>query len=212
MVTGDPARTPSFVMFGNTDFWMTGGDPNCATACTVQDSAEAWNHGDLAPEIDTTWLGLAGPGVRNTGIDIATWSDHVDIEPTIMALTGLHSDYIPDGRVLAEALTGPAEPSALQKLNELYNQLESSVGAFATDTLAASTAALGSNTAGDVEYNAVERQLIRLGTARDALVLQIRAALYAYSTGSLQPSADKAASLATQADQLLAQAAHLPGA
>jgi hypothetical protein len=214
MVTGDPARTPSFVMFGNTDFWVTGGDPDCATPCTVQDSAEAWNHGDVSPEINTTWLGLVGPGVRDAGIDDAIWSEHADIEPTMMALTGLRGDYTPDGRVLTEALAGPAEDPALQELGALYSQLESSVGEFAMNTLAASTAALSSDSPGDADYIATEHQLAQLGAARDVLVQEIRAVLNAYSGPgpSIQPLTAQVTILETQAGQLLDQVASLPGA
>jgi hypothetical protein len=207
MVTGDPARTPSYVMFGNTDFWVAGGAANCSTACTVQNSSEAWNHGDVSPEINTTWLGLVGPGVKDAGIDDATWSEHADIEPTIMALAGLRSDYTADGRVLAEALSGPRwQDPSLQRLGSVYSQLDSSVGSFAMDTLTASTVALSSDTPGDVQYASIENQLIRLGGARDALVRQIRAVL-----GGQWASDDWMNDLALRGEQLLEQADRLTG-
>jgi hypothetical protein len=208
MVTGDPARTPSYVMFANPDFWVTGGDPNCTTSCTFQDSAEAWNHGDLAPEINTTWLGLVGPGVRDTGIDNATWSEHADIEPTIMALTGLRNDYTPDGRALFEALNGSRDPS-LVRLGRVYSQLDSSVGSFALDTLTASTHALTSDTPGDARYKSVEGRLIQLGNARDALVLQIQDVLAGHGVGDQILSADRANDLSKQGELLLDRAASL---
>jgi hypothetical protein len=207
MVTGDPARTPSYVMFGNTDFWVTGGAANCSTACTVQDSSEAWNHGDLSPEINTTWLGLVGPGVKDAGVDDTTWSEHADIEPTIMVLTGLHSDYTADGRVLTEALSGSRwQDPVLQALGRVYSQLDSSVGSFAMDTLNASTEALGSDTPGDVRYTSIENRLIQLGEARDVLVRQIRGVL-----GGQWASSDRLNYLEAQGEQLLGQAEQLAG-
>jgi hypothetical protein len=216
MVTGDPGRTPSYVLFGNTDFWINGGDPNCTTPCTVQNSAEAWNHGDVAPEINTTWLGLVGPSVRTAGVDNTTWSEHADIEPTIMALTGLHSDYTPDGRVLAEALTGQSwQNPSLLALGRVYSQLDSSVGQFALDTLTASTQALTSDTPGDAQYTSIENQLIQLGAARDALVQQIRDVLDGQGMkgmNSVQPQPSLVASannLTKAGEQLLTQVTHL---
>jgi hypothetical protein len=213
MVTGDPARTPSYVMFGNADFWVTGGDPNCTTACTVQNNAEAWNHGDVSPQINTTWLGLVGPGVRNAGVDNTTWSDHTDIVPTIMALTGLHTDYVPDGRVLTEALSGPGcQDPALLKLGQIYSQLEASVGSFGLDTLTASTAALSSTTPNDALYKSIESQLVQLGNARDALVQQIKDVLGDRWASARPLSTDRANDLAKQGEKLLDAAAHLADA
>jgi hypothetical protein len=34
LVTGDPKRTPSFVLFGNTDFWLQSGSASCGTSCS----------------------------------------------------------------------------------------------------------------------------------------------------------------------------------
>jgi hypothetical protein len=210
MVTGDPARTPSYVLFGNTDFWITGGDPNCATACTGQNSSEAWNHGDVAPQINTTWLGLVGPGVKQAGVDDATWSEHTDIEPTIMSLTGLHNDYTPDGRVLTEVLNGrDGSDPALLKLGQVYTQLDSSVGSFALDTLTASTAALTSDSPGDARYAAIESRLVDLGNARDALVRQIQAFLADQGPDARAFDSGRANDLARQGEQLLETAAGL---
>ena len=106
MVTGDPKRTPSFVQFANPDFWLSSGAASCGTSCVTEPSGgDAWNHGDVSTQINTTWLGLVGPGVRHLGTDNSTWSDHTDIQPTMMELLGLRDDYAPDGRVLAEVLS-----------------------------------------------------------------------------------------------------------
>jgi hypothetical protein len=50
----------------------------------VSESAD----GDVAPEINTTWLGLVGPDVRHEGVNNSLWSDHTDIQPTMMGLLG----------------------------------------------------------------------------------------------------------------------------
>jgi hypothetical protein len=176
MVTGDPKRTPTYVMFGNTDFWAQSGSATCASGCVSVNSSEAWNHGDVAPEINTTWLGVVGPSVRHLGVDNALWSDHTDIVPTMLSVLGLRSDYVPDGRVLTEVLARPTDP-AVTRLGEVYSQLEAAVGQFGLDTLTASTHALASNTPGDATYTSIENQLAHLGAARDALVAAMRPAL-----------------------------------
>ncbi|MGH7439930.1 MAG: hypothetical protein ACRENE_29935, partial [Polyangiaceae bacterium] len=110
MITGDPQRTPTFVMFGDPDyFFQTFGTPTLN-----ESSAFAWNHGGTNPEIVDTWLGMAGPGVLNKGVDETTWSDHTDIRPTMLLLAGLTDDYAHDGRVLVEDLATSALPSTLR--------------------------------------------------------------------------------------------------
>jgi hypothetical protein len=70
MVTSSPARTPSLAMFGNPDYFFQttrGSLPlapqNCGanpTLCVVQNSAFAWNHGDVQRDITRTWFGMVG--------------------------------------------------------------------------------------------------------------------------------------------------------
>jgi hypothetical protein len=87
MVTGDPKRTPSAVLFGNTDFWLENDPTICGTSVTLCEPAggDAWNHGTVGSQINTTWLGMAGPGVARLGVDNAVWSDHTSIHATRMA-------------------------------------------------------------------------------------------------------------------------------
>lgn len=100
MITGDPLRTPTFVMFGNPDYYFqTYGSPN-----VVVNPGLAWNPGGVAPEINITWLGIAGRGVQNRGITDSVWSDETDIRPTMLTLVGLKDDYQSEGRVLVEHL------------------------------------------------------------------------------------------------------------
>jgi hypothetical protein len=89
MITGDPRRTATDALFANPDFWLDSSLPSsCArTALVCEPSGgDAWNHGDVAPEINTTWLGLAGPDVQRQGVNNWLWSDHTDIQPTMMEL------------------------------------------------------------------------------------------------------------------------------
>jgi len=89
MVTGDPNRTPTLVMFGNDNFWLSSGPSGCGTSCFSEPKGgDAWNHGTTSPQINTTWLAMAGPGVAHLGVDNSLWSDHSDTQPTMMALLG----------------------------------------------------------------------------------------------------------------------------
>src|SRR5205085_2717186 len=73
-------------------------------SCTSIDTGFAWNHGDVAPDINTTWLGMVGPGVRHLGVDHDVWSDHTDTRVTMMVLLGPKDDYEHEGRALFEVL------------------------------------------------------------------------------------------------------------
>src|SRR5438876_7365923 len=176
MVTTDPFRTPTFTPFADPDwfFFATGGTTpaTCATpdACASvparTSQSFAWNHGDIQDEIASTWVGYVGPGVDQTGVDSTTWSDHTDVRPTILTLVGLKDDYTLDGRLISEALTGWAKPSAVKEsgsftqLAQTYKQLNASFGQFAMDTLVASTHALASGSAGDDStYATIEAQI-----------------------------------------------------
>jgi hypothetical protein len=222
MVTGDPKRTGTFALFANPDFWLSSGSPKCASSCVSEPSGQdAWNHGDVSPSINTTWLGLAGPGVAHVGVDSAIWSDHTDIQPTMMALLGLHDDYTPDGVVLGDVISRTARPAAmrssyptLRKLGQVYTQLEAAVGKFGLDTLAASTRALASSSPGDATYTSIESQLTSLGAARDALAGQIQALLTGAEFGgqplsTSKPGKKALSKLIAQANALLAQAGTL---
>src|SRR5579885_1541143 len=65
MITADPARTPTFTLFANPNYFLFAGAPNCSSPCVTENPAFAWNHGDVAPDINTTWLGMVGPGVQH---------------------------------------------------------------------------------------------------------------------------------------------------
>jgi hypothetical protein len=212
MVTADPARTPTFTLFGDPNYFLIAGAPNCNSPCLTENPSFAWNHGDVQPEITTTWLGMVGPGVANLGVDGSTWSDHTDIRPTIMALTGLQDDYSHDGRVLTEDLDGWARPTATRlnggfaKLAVIYKQIDASVGQFALGTLAASTQAIESNAPGDSRYLSLENQLISLNNQRDALAAQMIALLEGAEFNGQAITQEQAQPLVAQGQALLGQA------
>jgi hypothetical protein len=202
MVNADPLRTPTFTMFAKPDYFLSTGSPTCTTPCVTQNSGFAYNHGDYAAEIDTNYLGLAGPGVQNLGLDgsaadagpssagadsgqvtvpdsgtTGTWVDETDIRPTVMYLLGLKDDYEHDGRVITQILTNPNKAlsqSGVTPLGNCYKQLNSSVGEFGTATLKTATTAIESNSSGDRTYLRTDKLLGGLEVARDHLASVIK--------------------------------------
>ena len=216
-VNADPARTPTFADFAKPDYFLTPGSPTCnatvtgiddnAADCVTQNSHFAYDHGDYAAEINSNYVGFAGPGVQRLGVDgwgpsqgpnsagansgqtvvadtnnPGTWTDETDIRPTELYLLGLTDDYTQDGRVISEILSNPNRALAAPGVSQLgacYKQLNSSVGQFGNYTLQADTAAIESSTPGDVEYIATDRALASLEKIRDAVALKLKAELNA---------------------------------
>lgn len=215
MLTFDPLRTPSFTMFANPDYFVTGSTAcgtslTAATACVTQQPGFAWNHGDVQPEITNTWLGLVGPGVDAAGVDTATWSDRTNIRPTMLALLGLQDDYTHEGRAITEKFSGWAQPSAVKKsanfvaLAQALKQINAPLAPLGLASLHASTVALESgNAQDDSTYNSIQNQLASYTQQRDSLVAQILSLLEAAEfDGTPIPDAT-AASLIQQAQSLL---------
>jgi hypothetical protein len=217
MVTGDPRRTPSLVLFGNENFWLSSGNASCGKSCFSEPTGgDAWNHGTTSEQINTTWLGMVGPGVAHLGIDNSVWSDHSDTQPTMMALLGLGERYLPDGRVLGEIFDPSALPPGMRahrgtllRLGKTFTQLEAPVGAFGIDTLRASTRALASDSPGDAAYTRTENALQRLGTERDAVGERMRAMLLGAAFGGRPLDVTAARALIRAGDRLLGRAAVL---
>jgi hypothetical protein len=237
ILNADPARTPTLSQFAKPDYFLFAGAPNCTSACVQINTGFAYNHGDYAAEIDTTWLGLAGPGVAHKGVDglgpsqgpnsagpdsgnvtvpgsgtTGTWTDHTDIRPTLLYLVGLKDDYTADGRVITEDLTSvPAtlRGPAVAMLARAYKQLNASVGRFGTATLMASTHALESTSPGDSRYTAIEVQLASLGQRRDALAITIKNELFAAEFNGTPISEGTAMSQTTQAQTMIQMAQQL---
>jgi len=193
MVTADPARTPTFALFADPDwfFFASGSPATCATpgACAFipgrTSQSFAWNHGDIQDEIASTWVGYVGPGVRNLGMLSNVWTDHTDVRPTMLALLGLADDYTHDGRVVIEPLYSWAVPLQVQAhraswlgLARAYKQLNATFGAFSMATLKISTSALASGSdQDDSTYASLEDQISGWTSQRDLLAGQIKALL-----------------------------------
>jgi len=185
MVTADPARTPTFTLFGNEDYFIfsTGATTNCSTgtACVIELPSFAWNHGDFQEDITKTWLGLVGPGVRPLGVKSDLFSDHADVRPTMMALIGIEDDYDHDGRALLEVFdadagsrTVRAHRETLLRLAAAYKAINAPRGSLGKETLKTSTAALLSgDDANDATYTALDAQLADILTRRDALAAKM---------------------------------------
>jgi hypothetical protein len=212
MITGDPARTPTLTVFGNPNYFQATGTADCSTPCVVEKPAYAWNHGDISPDINTTWLGMVGPGVNQVGVDSTTWSDHTDIRPTILALVGLKDDYTLAGRVLFEDIADSALPSSvvnsrqiLTQLAQVYKKINAPVGELGLKTLQISTTAIESNDPGDSTYTKLESQLTSITTQRDSLASQM-ITLMEQAVFSNQPvDATQAQNLIDQGNALLQQ-------
>lgn len=212
VITADPARKPTLTMFADPNYFLFAGAPNCSSPCVTEQPGFAWNHGDVSPDVNTTWLGMVGPGVRNIGVDDSIWSDHTDIRPTILALLGLKDDYAHDGRVLVEELSGYAQPAAVKQsdsfveLAQVYKQLDACVGRFGLATLRASTRALESGSpSDDSTYTNLENQLASLGSQRDALVAQMISLLEGAEFNNQPLSDAQAQALIDQGQALLNQ-------
>jgi hypothetical protein len=211
MVNADPARTPTFALFAKPDYYLYNGGTSCSGPCVTQDTGFAWDHGAYAAEINTNWVGFAGPGVKNLGLDgqapgagpnsagpnsgqvvaansgtTGTWADETDIRPTLIYLTGLKDDYEHDGRVITQILSDPnraLSSPAVTSLGACYKQINSSVGQFGNFTLQASTAAVESSSIGDTQYKTINAALTGLDRLRDALALRIKGELEAAAFG-----------------------------
>jgi hypothetical protein len=218
MVTASPARTPSFTVFGDPDYFFQttrGSLPlapvDCSkttlTDCVFQNPSFAWNHGDVQQEIVTNFLAIAGPGVRRTGIENTLFSDHTDIRPTMLALLGLSDDYVPDGRVLIEKFDNQAQRAVLQherrtytRLARAFKQINAPVGELGLKTLALATTAIKGDDAG---YAGWLTFIDELTSARDALTAEIKAELNAAVFGGKGLDGDRAEQLLRRADLLL---------
>jgi hypothetical protein len=226
MLTADPLRTPTFTAFAQPDYYVQessacGASTTPATACVTQSPTFNWNHGDVQPQISTTWLGLVGPGVRHRGLDgpdptaeahgvrFGTFGDHTDTRATLLAVLGLRDDYALDGRVLVEDLA----PSVLPKevvdhlkpytaLARAYKALMAPVGPFGLATLQISTVALKAD---DATYTRLDNELASAGRRRDILAARMQAILAGTMFGGRRYDSARANLLLRQSRELLAQ-------
>jgi hypothetical protein len=216
-VSADAKRTPTLTAFSGEDEYVGGGATNCNQSCVYTSSGFAWNHGGIWPDMQDIWSAYAGPGVSARGIDRSTWSDQTDMRPTTLALTGLRDDYAVDGRVLVEELSPRALPRSLRAhrkqiraLGRVYKQLLAADGAFAQNTLAASTRAIKSGTAAhDARYNNIENALIALSAKRNTVSGAMAHELLGAAFNGLTINPHRARKLTRRGERLLHQAAAL---
>jgi hypothetical protein len=214
MVNSDPNRTPTFVDFGNDDFYFQ--ESNCNGVAECASPGFAWNHGDDQSEIGNTWVGFVGPGVAQNGVDATTWTDHTNVRPTLLALAGLKDDYMDDGHVLVQALTPRSTPRALlgrgsddtiAQLEQEEDLVNAPFGTFAKATLDASTFALESTD--DSVYSEIETDIQNLTAERNTLATQIKNELYQAVQYGRPIDERQAREQIAQAQSLIAQAEEL---
>jgi hypothetical protein len=207
----DPLREPNFTFFGDPNFFFQSSGPDHP----VIGPGFAWNHGDIQPEIAQTFLGMAGPGVRNLGITQPSdfFTDNVDMRPTMMLLTGLTDDYSHDGRVVLEMLDPNILPSTLhahtdtlRQLGQIYKQINGPFGQLAESTLTVSTFAILSNSPNDATYTNLEGDIASWTGQRNALTAQIESMLEAAEFNGQSINEQQARQIISQAQTLLNQA------
>jgi hypothetical protein len=213
MANSDPARTPSFTAFGDANYFVTDAGPSCGSNPCI-DYHFAWSHGDYQNVIGNTWAGIVGPGVKQSGIDASTWTDHANWRPTMLLLLGLKDDYGHDGPVVTEAVQKSALPNELfehskttTQLRDVYEQLNAPFGRFAMDTLTASTKGIQSSD--ETRYEFFESSIQSLTGRRDALAGQIKSAFDGAAFEGQQIKEKQAKDWIDQAQSLLNEAAAL---
>jgi hypothetical protein len=165
-----------------------GKDCSQLPACVSEETGFAWNHGDYQKQITRTWFGMVGPGVKQLGRNDDVFSDHTDLRPTILALTGLKDDYIHDGRVLVEDLERHALPDSLEDslfayvaLAQAYKQINATKGSVGVNSLVYANRSIVGDDATYAQY------LTTIGAVtaeRDALASQIEGLLDGAAFGS----------------------------
>ena len=200
---GDSPRAPNFVLFANPDYIF-----QSSGSSTVQrNRAFVWNHGGIAPDINTTFLGVVGPGVNVKGVENGIWSDHADIRPTMLALLGLKDAYPSQGRALTELFQEWAVPNGVRdsgdpflELAQSYKKISAPVAELGLTSLRISTAALAGD---DTKYDNLERQLGVIAALRDDLASAMSSLLNAAEFHGRRISEPEARQLVRSATDLL---------
>jgi hypothetical protein len=229
MQTADTLRTPTYSIFPVPDYFFGTSGPNVTI-----NSGFAYDHGYYSPNINVTWAAFTGPGVAVRGVDgplppqgnqpqdpnshdtvpeastVGTWVEEADIRPTLLHLVGLSDDYQSDGHVITQALTSvPPALAATADLAKGYDQINSSVGQFATDTLLADTTALRSGSSSDDSAYVTEQSTLgQLADDRDQAAQKIKNTLSAAAAGTM-PNKGQITSGLAQVRELLRRAAAL---
>jgi hypothetical protein len=213
--TGDPLRNPTFAFFGDPNYFLTDFPTNTCRTCI--NPGFAYNHGDIQPDIATTWLGVVGPGVERIDQRKAAriWSDHTDIQPTMLAYLGLQTSYQPDGAALVQLFDEDRLPRGLRgddeslvRLQQAYKQLNAPFGSFGMSTLKGSTHGVVGD---DATYASVDSRIADLTAQRDALAAQIRSAFYGAEFLGRRIGEQQARAWTRQAAALTAQAVAFGG-
>jgi hypothetical protein len=181
VVTSSAARTPSLTMFGNPDYFNTTSsstaDCSQAPSCVFESPGFAWNHGSVQEDITRTWMGIAGPGVRQLGRNDEVFSDHTDLRPTMLRLVGLRDSYVHDGRVLVEIMQEDALPRTLGEtrqrfvdLAKVYKQLNAPLGSVGMNSLVFANRSILSD---DTDYAKFLSRISAITSERDTLAGQI---------------------------------------
>jgi len=212
MITADPARKPTFTQFADPNYFLFAFANSCTPTapCITVQPGFAWNHGDVSPDINTTWLGMVGPGVLHQGVQDDVWSDHTDTRPTMLAVLGLKDDYAHEGRVLIEALANSALPDSLRnsraifvKLARVFKQIDAPVGDLGLTTLRVSTRALESNSPNDSTYTRLENRLASVTQVRNSIANRMLELLEDAAFHHQKINEDQAEHLIEQANALL---------
>ena len=154
--------------------------------------------------------------MQNLGVTRSFFSDHVDVRPTILFLSGLRDDYQHDGRLILETIDDSVLPKSLQddsetllRLGQVYKQIEAPFGRLAHDTLTVSTFALESNSTNDATYKKLEGDIESWTSQRDSLGAQIKAMLEGAEFEGKSIDEAEASNLISQAEALLANASNV---
>ncbi|MGH9074592.1 MAG: alkaline phosphatase family protein, partial [Acidimicrobiales bacterium] len=181
------AYDPQLVIFAEPSWYYGSGS---STAITTD--PYYWNHGTVARDVNSLWVGLAGPGVPSAQ-ESREWVDATDLLPTLQRLvTGTVQPGL-QGLAMVDALgTGPGHGGqggpgghgarsrdSLRSLTELYKQLYAPVGAF-------SRAALQVGTTAAIEpqlTDSLDSQLAQLTARRQAVAAQLHTLLREADSG-----------------------------
>ena len=205
MQTSDPLRTPTYTLFPKPDYYFSTSGPNVSI-----NNGFAYNHGYYSPNIDVTWSSLVGPGVAVRGRRRpAAGGRQPAVGPELDAhrAAGQHGRHLgrgdrpaahpaapdrshrrlPDRRPGDQPGARPTRPGPCadtEALAAAYQQLNSSVGEFATNTLIADSAALASGSASDDSaFTREQRALLVLADARDRVAASMKTVLIAAAAG-----------------------------
>jgi hypothetical protein len=171
------ARQPSFILYGDANSWWDDNKVGSGAPLVKVDGNKKWVHGTVGANINTTWIGFVGPGIRPQ--QIGTFVDQVDGLPTIDYLLGWSIPSYTDGRVLFEALWPwmlpngfAANATLVSQLADAYKQINAPVGAFGVAALNESTQIALS--AGRPEGQSRDDRLSALVDRRNALAPQLQ--------------------------------------